>query len=97
MTDVPPQSATTAEPEDGSFAAAKARDAALILPIVGLLLFIPPLIGIFASDSFLFGTPVIVAYIFTSWAVLIVCAGILSRHLKRAAQHEAARAPDSGP
>lgn len=69
----------------------RTREAALILPFVGLALFSPPLIGLFASDARVFGGPLIVVYIFVAWAALIVGARALSRRLA------AEEAQDSGP
>ena len=48
--------------------AAHARDAAIVLPVLGLLLFSPPLITLFASDAPVFGAPFIVVYLFAAWA-----------------------------
>jgi len=60
----------------------KARDRALVLPLVGALLLISPLAGIFQLDAKLGGVPFTLVYLFTVWAVLIVGAAALSRHLR---------------
>lgn len=60
----------------------KARDRALVLPLVGALLLISPLAGIFQLDAKLGGVPFTLIYLFAVWAVLIVGAAALSRHLR---------------
>jgi putative effector of murein hydrolase LrgA (UPF0299 family) len=99
MNDVAPEPSPrpAAGADDSAFAAAKARDAALVLPIIGLLLFTPPLIGIVVTDLTILGAPLIVTYLFLSWAFLIVCAGLLSRSLIRAARQEDARTAEPSP
>lgn len=62
--------------------AAHARDAAIVLPVLGLLLFSPPLITLFASDAPVFGAPFIVVYLFAAWATLVAAALVLSRRLR---------------
>jgi hypothetical protein len=62
--------------------ARKARDAALLLPFAGLILISPPLLAIFTPDVSVFGGPLVAFYLFTVWAVLIVCAFRLARRLK---------------
>lgn len=69
----------------------RTREAALILPVIGLALFTPPLIQLFASDLSVVGAPLIVVYIFAVWAALIIAARIMSRRLT------AEEAQDSGP
>ena len=59
----------------------KARDRAFILPVVGVLLLIPPLAGIFQLDIKIAGIPFTVIYLFTIWAALIAGAAMLSRRL----------------
>jgi Fe2+ transport system protein B len=59
----------------------KARDRAMILPIVGVLLLVPPLAGIFQLDIKIAGVPFTLIYLFTVWAVLIAGAALLSRRL----------------
>ena len=69
-------------------ASPRVRDAARLLPIIGLFLFMPPVVTLFAADADVGGVPLIVAYIFGVWLALIVCAAWLGRRL--------APAPDSG-
>lgn len=61
--------------------AAKFRDAAFLLPILGLLLLFPPIIDLFAAPSLLGGIPMIVVYIFGLWLALVVVAFWFSRRL----------------
>ncbi|MEM7545308.1 MAG: hypothetical protein AAF367_07215 [Pseudomonadota bacterium] len=67
--------------DDGDLIAAKRRDAALILPLAGLALLTPPVIGVFGAEAAVLGVPLIVVYLFGAWAGLIVCAAFLSRRL----------------
>lgn len=62
----------------------KLRDAALVLPVFGLVLFMPPFAGLFVGDGALAGVPAVVIYIFGAWAVLILLGVLLSRRLGRA-------------
>lgn len=57
----------------------KARDAALALPLIGLVLIMPPIAQIFGIPGRIFGVPVIVAYLFLVWAALIWAARRISR------------------
>ncbi|MEO0362274.1 MAG: hypothetical protein AAF322_14250 [Pseudomonadota bacterium] len=82
--DRPAQTSDAAQ-DDAALAAAKARDAAFVLPLAGLALLSPPVLGVFAFDARPFGAPAIVVYLFAVWAVLILGAAILSRRLARRA------------
>jgi hypothetical protein len=57
------------------------RDFAALLPIVGMFLLMPPVIGLFVSDARPFGVPGIVVYVFGIWAALIAAATLASRSL----------------
>lgn len=61
----------------------KLRDAALVLPVLGAFLLIPPFPEIFAAPVRLAGVPLIVLYIFGVWLALIVGALCLARPLRR--------------
>ena len=61
----------------------KARDRALILPLVGLLLLMPPLAGIFQLEARIAGVPFTAIYLFVIWGALIAGAALLSGHLRR--------------
>ncbi len=60
----------------------KVRDRALILPLVGLLLFTPPVAGIFELEAKLGGVPFVLVYLFAVWAALIAGAAALARRLR---------------
>lgn len=69
----------------------KVRDRALILLLVGILLFTPPVAGIFEVEARIGGVPVVLVYLFAVWAALIGCAAALSRRLR------AIDTPDAAP
>lgn len=54
--------------------ARKLRDRALVLPLTGLFLLMPPVALIFHSEAKLFGLPVTMIYLFVVWAGLILAA-----------------------
>jgi hypothetical protein len=60
---------------------ARILDVARILPIVGMVLLMPPLIELFVADRWIGGVPLIVAYVFGVWLALIACAAWLARRL----------------
>lgn len=64
----------------------KARDRALLLPLLGLVALLPPIAGIFQLDFTIAGIPFLVLYLFTVWALLIAGAALLSRRLHDDAQ-----------
>ena len=60
------------------------RDAAALLPAIGVFLFMPPAITLFTGGSEVAGVPLIVIYIFGVWLALIVCAALLAHRLGQA-------------
>jgi hypothetical protein len=72
-----------AERSDQSLRRRKTRDWALILPVVGLVLFMPPIASIFPVGGSLGGVPASVVYIFVVWASLILGAFLLARRVSR--------------
>ena len=60
----------------------KTRDRALILPLVGLILLMPPFATIFRIDGTIGGVPSTLVYVFAVWAALIAGAVALSRRLR---------------
>ncbi len=62
---------------------ARARDAAAVLPVLGLFLLMPPVITLFAAALDVGGVPLIVVYVFGVWAALVLCAALLARRLGR--------------
>ena len=71
----------------------KTRDRALVLPLIGLMLLLPPAAGIFHLEYKLFGVPFTLIYLFTVWALLIAGAAALSRRLRNG--DEATEMPDA--
>jgi hypothetical protein len=67
---------------DSTFRSHRARDAALVLPVAGLLLIAPPVVNFFVADITVFGAPLIGVYLFTVWGGLILCAQRLSHRLR---------------
>lgn len=70
---------------------ARARDAAALLPLLGLFLLMPPVVTLFVAAIDIAGVPLIVVYVFGVWLSLIVCAALLARRLARP---DAAAPPD---
>lgn len=58
-----------------------ARDAASMLPFFAVVLFVPPIILIFAKPATLLGIPLIVIYLFAVWAIVIAAAFLFSLRL----------------
>ena len=71
----------------------KARDAILVLTLVGALGFLPPVLPFFDRPVFVFGMPLIVVYVFGAWLALIVLACWLSRSLPRHVARETTLGP----
>lgn len=69
-------------PADLPGRARRARDLAVILPVLGAVLLLPPAVQIFAGPATLLGIPVIVVYLFGSWAALLVAAALIARRLR---------------
>ena len=69
------------ESDAGADRRSRDTEIALVLPLIGIALFSPPLVGIFASETRVFGAPLIVAYIFIVWIALIFGARWVSRRL----------------
>jgi len=72
---------------DQPLRARKTRDRALILPLVGLILLVPPVAAVFQIGAKIGGIPVMLVYIFAVWAALIAGAAVLSRQLRLDAGH----------
>jgi len=72
---------------------AHVHDAARVLPMVGVVLLMPPVVTLFAADAAIGGVPLIVVYLFCTWLALIGCAAWLARRLSAS---EAARPDDHG-
>src|SRR3546814_13046196 len=59
------------------------RELALLLPLAGLVLFMPPYLRILSREEQLFGIPVLHFYIFAVWLIGIVLSAAISRGLVR--------------
>lgn len=59
----------------------KLRAAALVLTLSGALLFLPPLVLVFATEQRLAGLPLGLVYLFAAWVAVIVAAGLLANRL----------------
>jgi len=66
------------------------RDAAVVLPLVGLFLLMPPTITLFTAGYHVAGVPLIVAYLFGVWIALIACAALLAHRIARSERAAAA-------
>ena len=82
--------------EGGPLRSGTARDAAVVLPLFGLFLLMPPIITLFASEFDIHGVPLIVVYVFGVWIALIVCAALLAKRLDPA-HPEPAVPPEADP
>lgn len=54
-------------------------DLAVLAPVLVFMLLVPPLIGLFAVETSVFGAPMIVVYLFGVWLLAIVIAAFISR------------------
>jgi hypothetical protein len=82
----------------------RARNLAVLVPLIGLFTLMPPFISLFTAPLTVFGLPLVVVYLFGVWAALIVFTALLARRLAStdddAAAAEAAPAtpsPDASP
>lgn len=73
------------------------RDAAVVLPLVGLFLLMPPVITLFVRPAEVAGVPLIVAYLFGVWLALIGCAALLGRRIAPDAAPDPGRGTASDP
>jgi len=73
------------------------RDLAILLPVFGALLLLPPIVALTAPAGLVWGIPAIVIYLFGVWAVLIALAARVAVGLGRAAPGGARPSPDPEP
>lgn len=59
----------------------RVHDAARLLPILGAILLMPPIISLFIANASVGGVPLVVVYLFGTWLALIGCAAWLARRL----------------
>ena len=69
-------------PTDQLTGSGKSHDRALVLSLVGMLLLVSPLAGIFQLDIKLFGVPFTLIYLFIVWAALIAGTLALASRLR---------------
>ncbi|MEM8597093.1 MAG: hypothetical protein AAGF76_11570 [Pseudomonadota bacterium] len=84
----PTTQAQRGETEMGEIAARRRRrrDAAMALPLAGILLLFSPVMLIFDLDGTILGVPAPVAYLFIAWAGLIAAARSIGRGLAMEAE-----------
>ncbi|MGE4611084.1 MAG: hypothetical protein AAED33_06785 [Paracoccaceae bacterium] len=66
-----------------AFRRRRRHDAALVLPIFGVVIFITPIFTIFTKDVLIFGAPLPFLFIFGFWFLLILMALYMSRRLTK--------------
>ncbi len=64
-----------------AFRESRKRDTAFVLPMLGLLLIVSPIVNIFAGITTVWGIPASVFYVFVVWLTLIGLTWRLSRRL----------------
>lgn len=65
-----------------SLIARKLRDTAMILPFVGIFLFLTPIPAIFAGSQTSGGIPPIFTYVYGVWLLLIVASAFVSSRIE---------------
>ncbi|MGE0627064.1 MAG: hypothetical protein AB7O43_04515 [Hyphomicrobiaceae bacterium] len=61
--------------------ARRVRDFASIVPFVAALLFLPPVILVFSAPVTLSGIPLIVVYLYGTWAALVLAAFLVVQYV----------------
>jgi uncharacterized protein (DUF58 family) len=79
---------------DRSLRHRRLRDRAMILPLIGVFLLLPPVAQIFEIHASIAGLPLVLVYIFAVWAGLIVGTAVLARSLRNA---EPGQPPEDAP
>jgi hypothetical protein len=73
---------------DPDLSGRKVREAAIVLPVAGVFLLMPPVIHVFATHASVAGIPIIIVYLFAVWFALIICAWRLAGPLHSAMHSE---------
>lgn len=74
----------------------KLRDRSIALLLAGIVLLMPPVVGISLVDGKIGGVPVPLLYVFIVWALLIAGAAVLARPLRDSDKSTAAdESPDA--
>ena len=63
----------------------RTRYAAKVLPFAAIVLLMPPMLGVFAAPIAPAGVPLIIVYVFTVWAAVVIGAFLLARRLSHPA------------
>lgn len=71
------------------------ENAALILPIFGAVLIVPPLIAVFNAPALVFGVPLAAVYLFAVWGLLIGLTAALGPRLLLQDREPQARPPQN--
>ena len=66
-----------------AFRRRRRQDAALVLPLLGVLLLATPVLALFTKDITIFGAPLPFLYVFGVWFILILLARRLARGLSQ--------------
>lgn len=72
----------------------KIRDAILIVTLLGVWLFMPPMLDVFSQRASLFGIPLIVVYVFGIWLALIGLTAVLASRISDGAPEPGGRDGD---
>ncbi len=64
-----------------AFRRRRRQDAALALPLLGVLLLTTPLLALFSKNILIFGVPLVFVYVFGVWFILILLARRMARGL----------------
>ena len=75
----------------------KLRDRSIALVLVGVILLMPPVVGISLIDGKLGGVPIPLLYVFAVWALLIAGAVALARPLRDSDKTMASAEPPDDP
>lgn len=75
----------------------KLHDRSIALVLVGVILLMPPVVGISLIDGKLGGVPIPLLYVFAVWALLIAGAVLLARPLRDSDKAMAAADPPDDP
>ena len=68
--------------------APRVQDAAVVVPLAGLLLLMPPFMSLFAAPVSVLGIPLVVLYMFGVWAALVLLTWWLARRLAASVDSE---------
>ena len=66
-----------------AFRRRRRQDAALVLPLLGVLLLGTPVLALFTKDILIFGAPLPFLYVFGVWFILILLARRMARVLSQ--------------